>query len=103
MPECDVGANNREIPFNQSWLENAIPFSDGKINQCQRFAPMNRTIADGGECSADMFDTSLEIACSEYIHASDEINVQTEVNQPSNYPTISSLFSFGKNIFVNFS
>lgn len=112
VPECDIGANDREIPFNQPWLEFAIPFSDGKIDSCYRYGLKNGTIEENGECSADMFDASLEITCSEYIHASDEINVQTEVKiTPTEYiidlwahQTLQTILSilFPKEIFRQF-
>lgn len=79
VPECDVGENNRDIPFDQPWLKNAIPSSNGKIDNCHRFALSNNTHPENGRCSADMFDPNRTIACSEYIYASDEKNIQTEV------------------------
>lgn len=80
MPECDIGENNREIHFNQPWIENAIPSSDGIIESCSRYASTNKTKSNVEEqCGSDSFNTSLKITCSEYIYASDEKNVQTEV------------------------
>lgn len=81
MPECDLGVNNREIPFDQPWLPNAIPYSDGKIESCFRYAPKNQTKTEDGQCSAEMFD-KVEITCSEYVYASQERNLQTEVKVP---------------------
>lgn len=79
MPECEFGPNNRDLPFNQTWLTNAIPLMEnGKFDSCHRYAPMR---TKSGECSANMFNTSRRIACSEYVYASDEKNVQTEVNK----------------------
>lgn len=80
MPECEAGKSNRILPYNPPWLKNAIPFENGKIDRCHRFTPKNRTIMEPAhQCSADMFDPSTKIACTEYIYASDEKNVQTEV------------------------
>lgn len=76
MPECEIG---NDIPFNQPWLKNAIPSTNGKFDNCYRYAPKNLTTADPGKCSADMFDASRKIACTEFIHATDERNLQTEV------------------------
>lgn len=82
MPGCDIGENNREIKFDQPWLKNAIPFSKGKIDSCYRYALKNETNGvKMDQCSADLFDTSKTIACSEYVYASDEKNVQTEVRE----------------------
>lgn len=80
VPECEVG-NNRELPFSQAWLSNAIPLENGKLDHCHRYAPKNwtATLSDPGKCSADMFDTSVKIACTEYVYTSDEANLQTEV------------------------
>lgn len=82
MPECDVdGVNNRDLVYNQQWLRYAIPFNDGKYDNCYRYAPTHSTITTGsGQCSADMFNTSMKIACTEFVYASDERNIQTEVN-----------------------
>lgn len=78
MPECESSENNRDLAYNQPWLNIAIPATDGKFDNCYRYAPKNKT-ADTGQCSADMFDTSTKIPCTEFIHASDERNMQTEV------------------------
>lgn len=79
VPECEFSENNnRDLPFNQPWLNNAIPSMNGKLDNCYRYAPKNKT-AESGKCNADMFDTSTKIPCTEYIHASDERNMQTEV------------------------
>lgn len=76
MPECEEGEDNRQIPFNQSWLHYAIPSNDTQKN-CIRYAPKNGL--NNNQCNADFFNTSSRIECSEYIYASDERNVQTEV------------------------
>lgn len=80
MPECDVGENNRDIPYNQDWLQYAIPISNGQFDKCFRYAPQNTSNITNNRCTADMFDTTTKIACSEFIYSSDEINAQTEVN-----------------------
>lgn len=83
MPECEFGDHNREIPFDQPWLQYAIPFSNGEYATCFRFAPMihrNGTVATD-ECTADFFNTSATIECSEYIYNTDERNLQTEVRK----------------------
>lgn len=79
MPECEFGLNNRELPFDQSWLNNAIPTENGKIDNCYRYAPINYNKIEPNQCSADMFNKSRKIPCNEYIYATDEKNVQTEV------------------------
>lgn len=81
VPECELGNNNRELTFNQPWLENAIPSKNGKFDKCQRYAPKNWTIDEPGKCSADMFDTSNKIKCTEFVYGSDERNLQTEVKK----------------------
>lgn len=78
VPECEAGNNNRELPFKPTWIENAIPSKNGKLEKCNRYAPIN-TMA--GQCSADLFDTSKELKCTEFIYASDEVNLQTEVKK----------------------
>lgn len=80
MPECEINENNRDIGYDQPWLRNAIPFTDGKIENCYRYAPINKTNSNADQCSSDMFDTSKKIPCTEFIYASNEKNVQTEVN-----------------------
>lgn len=80
MPECDIGENNRDIIYDQPWLSYAIPPSKDGFDNCVRYAPKNAsTAASGYECSADLFDTSKTIKCSEFVYTSDENNIQTEV------------------------
>lgn len=80
IPECDIDGNNRNVPFDQPWLQNAIPFIQNKIDRCHRYAPRNGTsVVTNDRCDADMFDKTKLIECSEYVYASDERNVQTEV------------------------
>lgn len=77
VPECDIGENNRNIPFMQPWVSHGIPMKNEKLDNCVHYALKNSTI---GQCSADTaFDTSKEIPCTEFIHATDERNIQTEV------------------------
>lgn len=88
IPECDVG-DNREIVYEQPWLRNAIPIaenSNGKLNNCVRYAPRikNSSIESSTEkCDIDIFNTSEQIECSDFVYATDEKNVQTEVNLQS--------------------
>lgn len=99
VPECDIGANNREIPYNQPWLASAIPYSNGKFDQCHRYAPVNQNkLTDTFQCDSNLFNTSQIIPCSEYIYASDEKNVQTEVNS-----FIDHVFNSSSNLQFNFS
>lgn len=79
VPECEFGVNNRDLLFNQPWLSSAIPQRNEKFDSCHRYAPKNWTST--GQCTADMFDTSKKIACTEFVHATDEKNIQTEVNK----------------------
>lgn len=79
MPECDVGEDSREIGYDQPWLSFAIPYSNNKFDQCFRYAPKKLSPHQSGICSADMFDNTTKIPCTEFIYASDEVNIQTEV------------------------
>lgn len=83
MPECDVGENNRQILFNQTWVHYAIPTLNDTLEKCERNAPANTIeidgISTGIQCSAEHFNRSSKIKCDEYIYASDEKNLQTEV------------------------
>lgn len=84
IPECDFGENNREIEYDQPWLRSAIPTqSNGKLKNCLRYAPIskNETVTIRTGCSADMFNTTVEMTCSEFIYSSDEKNIQTEVRR----------------------
>lgn len=76
MPECETAQNNRNISYSQPWLKNAIPSVGGKLDHCHRFAIINKT---SNQCTADMFDSTTKIPCDDYVYASDEINMQTEV------------------------
>ncbi|XP_055299839.1 organic cation transporter protein-like [Sitodiplosis mosellana] len=86
IPECDVGENSREIAYDQPWLRNAIPTienSNGKMENCVRYASLDRnssTESSLAKCGPDMFNKSLIVKCSEFIYATDERNVQTELN-----------------------
>lgn len=86
MPECDIGENNRQIAYDQPWLQNAIPYSNDKYESCVRYASVNKSesfIANEKDfqCFNNSFNTLERIECSEFIYASDEQNMQTEVNQ----------------------
>lgn len=82
VSECDVGENDREIEYDQPWLHYAIPYENGKIKNCVRYARLERretgTPAERDQCTAEIFNRSSEIECSEYIYSSDEKNLQTE-------------------------
>lgn len=95
VPECESALNNREIPYDQPWLDSAIPFSNGKIDSCVRYAPIirDRSFSDSGQCESHMFNKSQTIHCSEYVYESNEKNIQTEVrtfskSNNSNYKII---------------
>lgn len=80
MPECDVGhASNRDIQYDQPWLRYAIPLTNGKYDKCFRYAIKNQTSLETTQCDADKFNKYERMTCTEYVYASDEINVQTEV------------------------
>lgn len=71
--------------YNQSWVQFAIPSSNGKIENCASYAPLhgiafNTSSVQHFLCSADSFNTSEKITCSEYVHESNERNLQTEVS-----------------------
>ncbi|XP_037026625.1 organic cation transporter-like protein isoform X1 [Bradysia coprophila] len=107
VPECDVSGNNRDIPFDQPWLENAIPFTQNKIDRCHRYAPRNSTAAVNGQCHAHLFDTAKLIECSEYVYTSDEKNVQTEFNthcgETYKLALVGTISSVGRFVFLPFS
>lgn len=96
IPECDIGVNNRELRFDQPWLKEAIPYPLNKMDKCQRYVPRNGTTNADGQCSADFFDNTKLMECSEFIYSSDEKNVQTEVRH--NF----MLKLFELNNFVNY-
>lgn len=85
VPECDIGDNSRDIAYDQPWVRSAIPsFSNGKLKNCVRYAPIKRNETDlfakNQQCTTELlFNTSAEIECTEFIYATDERNVQTEV------------------------
>lgn len=74
-----MGSDNRDIAFDQPWLSYAIPKKNDKFDNCRRYRPKILN-APPGSCSADMFDTSETVECTEFIHASNEVNLQTEVS-----------------------
>lgn len=79
VPECESGLNNRDIQYDQSWLQNAIPMKNDEIDNCQRYEPLQPNVHHD-QCTTDLFNTSKQIPCTEFIYASDEVNVQTEVS-----------------------
>lgn len=83
MPNCDIGENNREISYDQPWLSNAIPSSSGTFDSCSHYALKDNILIRPGQCNANVFNTSMKVKCSEFVYASDEKNLQTEVSQRS--------------------
>lgn len=79
VPECDVGDNNRAIGYDQPWLKYAIPSTSNGFENCLRYAPINVSAPYGHQCSANLFNTSKQIRCTEFVYTTDETNVQTEV------------------------
>lgn len=83
IPECELDKDGREVGYNQTWLQFAIPYSNGRVKNCVRYAPLvgNNTKFTSGkdQCDAQMFDKSREVECSEYVYSTDEKNLQTEV------------------------
>lgn len=83
IPECELDKDGREVGYNQTWLQFAIPYSNGRVKNCVRYAPIvgNNTKFTSGkdQCDAQMFDKSREVECSEYVYSTDEKNLQTEV------------------------
>lgn len=82
IPECDLDENNnRLLQYDQPWLSMAIPSVNNTFDKCFRYAPANLSefLSESGQCSGQMFNTSKKIACTEFVYASDEKNVQTEV------------------------
>lgn len=102
MPECEVSANSRGISYNQTWLSNAIPLKNEKFESCLRFAPRNSTAAEPEKCSADLFDATTKIECNEFIHASDERNLQTEVKKLWDTFHVEKTFHFSNAILFVF-
>lgn len=51
---------------------------DGKLKNCMRYASIHEN-SQSYECTSTSFNTSAEIECSEFIYATDEKNIQTEV------------------------
>lgn len=95
VPECEFGVNNRDLKYDQPWLSSAIPLENGKFDNCHRYAVKNLTSSSlHDQCNADMFDASIKVPCTEYVYASDERNIQTEVNRKchSNLFIIHSVF-----------
>lgn len=101
MPDCDVGNNNRDISYDQPWLHDAIPLTNGKFDSCSYFARKNTTIPN--QCTADMFDKSKRIQCTEFIYASDERNIQTEVESNIFRQFIQTKYFFIKHFSVQHS
>lgn len=81
MPECDgINAENRE--FDQRWLNFTIPLdstaNNNKVANCVRYAPSTWS-NETRQCVPESFNTMQTVQCTEYVHASDERNIQTEV------------------------
>ncbi|XP_031637755.1 solute carrier family 22 member 7-like, partial [Contarinia nasturtii] len=76
VPECDFGDNNREISYNQTWLEYAIPKTQNGYENCVRYESIQSSTAN--TCDVNSFNTSKQIECTEFIYATDELNIQTE-------------------------
>lgn len=84
MPECDdITVSNHELGFDQPWLNFTVPPDSVPIKEvdgCVRYAPINAAQPNGvGQCTTDSFNTTHLIECTEFVYATDERNIQTEV------------------------
>lgn len=73
--------NNREIVYDQPWLKYAIPTSKSGYESCVHYAKNDSFIGNENQCDHDLFNTSNQIQCTEFVYKTDEVNVQTEVNK----------------------
>lgn len=77
-----MNVDNRKLEYHQPWLSFVIPSSNDTFENCYRYAPINTTLsADKNQCNSNQFDPTQKIKCAEYVYASDEINLQTEVSE----------------------
>lgn len=90
MPECeDITLNSRELEFNQPWLNFTIPpdpATHKSVHSCVRYAPIAAQSNGAGHCTADSFDMTQTIECTEFVYETDERNIQTEVCSSENIP-----------------
>lgn len=102
IPECDIDRNSRLIEYDQPWLSLAIPSNDSVFENCFRYAPVNLdkahrsmpgnqnkiapSILKRNKCSAQQFDLTSKIGCTEFVYKSDEKNLQTEVTFDNIFP-----------------
>lgn len=82
VPECDLA---NETVYLDSWLKEAIPHKNNRIQKCLRYAT-NVTAAarlatsgEGGRCPADIFDRSKVERCDDFVFKTNEHRIIREV------------------------
>lgn len=81
IPECE---RRDQTEFSPYWLVNAIPSTDGSLDECNRFASVNSTdlgrIVESDTCSPEHFDRNTVEPCETYVYE----NTNTVVYDVSN-------------------
>lgn len=83
--------------YADTWLKEAIPHKNNRIQKCVRYAT-NVTAAarlatsgEGGRCPADIFDRSNVVKCDDFVFKTNEHRLIREVGI---FYFLSSSFSF---------
>ncbi|XP_045769739.1 organic cation transporter protein-like [Maniola jurtina] len=63
IPECEREA----VEFSPSWISNAVPTSEGSVDNCHRYRSVNAT-ARTNDCPKEWFDRDEVVSCSDYVY-----------------------------------
>ncbi|XP_034829497.1 organic cation transporter protein-like [Maniola hyperantus] len=64
IPECEREA----AEFSPSWISNAVPTSEGSVDNCHRYGSVNATARTLGGCPQEWFDRDEVVTCSDYVY-----------------------------------
>ncbi|KAF6204755.1 hypothetical protein GE061_018917 [Apolygus lucorum] len=74
IPQCE-SANSTK--YNSPWVNRSIPYKNGIVSKCLRYAPVSGH-EDDTSCSDEDFNTNITEKCSQYVFATKENSIARE-------------------------
>ena len=106
IPECDGNETNYQPEYQPEWLRNAVPYTENKPSQCERYPPVAVLASTNGSvgsvtdnettCVPDIFDNSTRDKCRDWVFETEEWTIANEVTYfcfNSNQPVVYLIFN----------